>query len=97
MYYIILVTSLSHSFIMVKISVQELSNLRTHFRRDLLYVGLCVPAQFTVTAVSKGLQDSLRDAAKKLGVSAEVQVDQRACRTNHHQQHPNSAVDLLTG
>jgi hypothetical protein len=77
--------------------VQEFSKLRTHFRRDLLHVGLCVPAQSTVTAVSKGLEDSLRDAAKKLGVSAEVQVDQRSCRTNQQQQHPKSAVDLLTG
>ena len=79
---------------------QELSKLRTHFRRDLLYVGLCVPAQSTVTAVSKGLEDSLRDAAKKLGVSAEVQIDQWACQTNQQQQqqqHPYSAVDLMTG
>jgi len=57
-----------------------------------------VPAQSTVTAVSKGLEDSLRDAAKKLGVSAEVQIDQRSCQTNQQQkQRLNSAVDLLTG
>jgi ABC-type sugar transport system substrate-binding protein len=61
-----------------------------------------VPAQSTVTAVSKELEDSLKDAAKKLGVSAEVQIDQRSCQTSQQQQqqqqqHPNSAVDLLTG
>jgi hypothetical protein len=76
---------------------QELSKLRTHFRRDLLHVGLCVPAHSTIPAISKGFEDSLRDAAKKLGVSAEVLVDQRTCRNNQQQQHPSSAVDLLTG
>jgi len=55
-----------------------------------------VPAQSTVTAVSKGLEVSLRDAANNLGVSAEVQIDQRSCQTNQQQQL-NSAFDLLTG
>ena len=59
-------------------------------------MGLCVPAQSTVTAVSKGLEVSLRDAANNLGVSAEVQIDQRSCQTNQQQQL-NSAFDLLTG
>ena len=76
--------------------LQERSKLQTHFNRDLLYVGLCMPAQSAVPAVSKGLEDSLRDAAKKLGVSAEVQIVQRACQTRQ-QQRPYRAADLLTG
>ncbi|XP_023707207.2 uncharacterized protein LOC111864298 [Cryptotermes secundus] len=65
------------------IKIQEVSKLQTHFRRDLLYVGLCVPAQSSVSDISKGFEDSLNDAARKLGVTAEVELDQQKCQSKH--------------
>jgi hypothetical protein len=75
---------------------QELSKHQNHFRRDVLYVGLCVPPQSAIPAISRGLEGSLRDAAKQLGVTAEVTTDEGACQMQQ-QQRPHRAVHLLTG
>ncbi|GFG36200.1 hypothetical protein Cfor_03140, partial [Coptotermes formosanus] len=76
--------------------VMELSKHQNHFRRDVLYVGLCVPPQSAIPAISRGLEGSLRDAAKQLGVTAEVTTDEGACQMQQ-QQRPHRAVHLLTG
>jgi hypothetical protein len=73
---------------------QEHSKLRTHFHRHLLYVGLCVPVQSTVSNVRKEFEESLEDAATKLGVRAEVELDHQECQTK--QRPPYHAAHLLT-
>jgi hypothetical protein len=82
--------TLSNQFI----QPQELSKFQTHVRRDLLHVGLCVPAQSSVADVSKGFEDSLKDAARKLGVTAEVELDQQKCQTK--QGSPYHAAHFFT-
>jgi hypothetical protein len=74
-------------------STKELSKLQTHFHRDLLYVGLCVPAQSSVPDFSKGFEDSLRDAARKLGITAVVELDQQKCQSK--QGPPYNAAHLI--
>lgn len=90
-----------HNFRIVNVSLsnqfiqpQEVSKLQTHFRRDLLYVGLCVPAQSSVSDFSKRFEDSLNDAARKLGVTAEVELDQQKCRSK--QGPPYNAAHFFT-
>jgi hypothetical protein len=57
-------------------------------------VGLCIPVQSIVSNVRKEFEESLRDAATKLGVRAEVELDHQECQTK--QQHPYHAAHLLT-
>jgi hypothetical protein len=53
-----------------------------------------MPVQSIVSNVRKEFEDSLRDAATKIGMSAEVELDQQACQTKQWPAY--HAFHLLT-
>jgi hypothetical protein len=57
-------------------------------------VGICIQVESTVSNVRKEFEESLRDAATKLGVRIEVELDHQECQTK--QRPPYHAAHLIT-
>jgi hypothetical protein len=53
-----------------------------------------VPAQSSVPDFRKGFEDSLQDAARKLGVTVEVELDELICQSKDGT--PYNAAHLIT-